>query len=155
MAGALGSQAGGIRSLRFLIRRHGRALEADLRSEYGVRLRDLHTGDMTWRELATYVQGLSSQARIRSILNDGRLEPTGEQVLLADVYDAVRQLTWTLQSVNTPEKTKAPKVPKPYPRWWLAPSKSKEDKAARADRLDAARERRRERQRAIAEGRIA
>jgi hypothetical protein len=110
---------------------------------------------MTWRELATYVQGLSSQARIRSILNDGRPEPTGEQLLLADVYDAVRQLTWTLQKVNTPEKAKAPKVPKPYPRWWLTSTKSEEDKADRVERLDAARERKRERQQAIAEGRIA
>ncbi|KOU41252.1 hypothetical protein ADK55_29105 [Streptomyces sp. WM4235] len=110
---------------------------------------------MTWRELAVYVHGLSPQSRVRTALNGGRLEPTGEQILLADVYDAVRQLTWTLQCVNTPEKAKEPKRPKPYPRWWLNPTKPEEAKAARVDRLDAARERRRERQQAIAEGRIA
>ena len=90
MAEALGNEAGGISGLRDLIRRDGRALEADLRSEYGVRLRDLYTGDLTWRELISYVDGLPPGSRVRTALNDGRTEPTPEAALLAD--DSVRSI---------------------------------------------------------------
>ncbi|WP_411102439.1 hypothetical protein [Streptomyces sp. cmx-4-9] len=155
MAGSLGDKAGGIRSLRDLIRRHGRALEADLRSEYGVRLRDLFTGDLTWRELASYVDGLPPGSRVRTALNDGRAEPTAEAVLLADVFDMLQNVDWHIVASNIDKKSNLPKIPRPYPRWWMKPARSKTDGSERVARLEAARERRRERAEAIAEGRIA
>lgn len=107
---------------------------------------------MTWRELGAYVHGLSAQARIRTAINGGKPEPTGEQILLADVYDKLQHLNWTLQAANS---TKEPKAPKPYARWWITAPKSKRDGIDRVARLDAARARRRERQQAITDGRIA
>lgn len=139
-----------------MIRRHGRALEADLAATYpGVRLRHLYTGEMTWRELASYVQGLPPDSRVRTALNDGRPEPTGEQLLLADVFDMLQRVNWTLQAVNSDPKKQPPKPPKPYPRWWLAAASTKAKGGDRLARLEAGRTRRRERAEAIAAGLIA
>jgi hypothetical protein len=151
---ALRAGAGGIRGLRQLIRRHGKALEADLRREYGVRLRDLYTGSLTWRELASYVLGLSPTSATRTALNGGTTEPTGEQVLLADLFDAVVTLDWHFALANADEKKATPKKPKAYPRWWLA-QPSRKSSTERLAKLDDARRRKQERQQAIAEGRIA
>lgn len=110
---------------------------------------------MTWRELSSYVQGLPPHARVRTALREGREEPTGEQVLLADVFDMLQNVNWTLQAVNVTDKSKAPKPPKPYPRWWLASASSKAPDAKRLERLERARERARDRKRQIQEGAIA
>lgn len=155
MARVLRVEAGGIRGLRELIRRHGRALEADLPATYpGVRLKHLYTGELTWRELASLVEGLPPSSRLRTALNQGRPEPTPEAVLLADVFDMLQNVDWHVQASNVDKKANLPKVPKPYPRWWLkAPAKAKsEDRIAR---LEAARERKRARTEAIAAGLIA
>lgn len=109
---------------------------------------------MTWRELAAYVHGLPAQARIRTVLNDGNPEPTGEQVLLADVFDMLQHVNWTMQAANVGKKSDVPKPPKPYVRWWITAA-SKPGGEDRVARLEAARERRRIRERDIAEGRIA
>jgi hypothetical protein len=139
-----------------LIRRHGRALEADLAATYpGVRLRHVYTGEMTWRELASYVQGLPPDSRVRTALNGGRPEATGEQVLLADVFDMLQRVNWTLQAVNATKESKAPKPPKPYPRWWLASGAAKVPDEQRRHRLERARERARDRKRQLREGAIA
>ncbi|MFE3326900.1 hypothetical protein [Streptomyces sp. NPDC059176] len=155
MAEALGYQAGGIRSLRDLIRRHGRALEADLRSEYGVRLRWLFTGDMTWRELLSYVDGLPPQSRTRTALNEGRVEPTQEARVLADLFDAVSIHDWHFCAANTDEKKPQPKRPSPYPRWWI-PQRPTSPRGSeqRAAKFEDARRRRQARQQAIASGHI-
>ncbi|MBT2477651.1 hypothetical protein [Streptomyces sp. ISL-94] len=110
---------------------------------------------MTWRELSSYVQGLPPHARVRTALREGREEPTGEQVLLADVFDMLQHVNWTLQAVNVSDKSKTPKPPKPYPRWWLASTSSKAPDAQRLERLERARERARDRKRQIQEGAIA
>lgn len=137
-----------------MIRRHGRALEADLRSEYGVRLRDLYTGQLTWRELLSYVDGLPPGSRVRTALNGGRPEPTAEAVLLADIFDMLQNVDWHIVASNVDKKTNLPKTPKPYPRWWMKAPRSKTDGGERVARLEAARARRRERAQAIADGRI-
>lgn len=156
MARVLRAEAGGIRGLRELIRRHGRALEADLPAAYpGVRLRQLYTGELTWRELASLVQGLPANSRLRTALNEGRTEPTAEAVLLADIFDMLQNVDWHIVASNVDKKTNLPKMPKPYPRWWLKAPQPNAGGADRVARLDAARTRRRERAQAIAEGRIA
>lgn len=109
---------------------------------------------MTWRELSSYVQGLPPHARVRTALREGREEPTGEQVLLADVFDMLQRVNWTLQAVNA-SKDKAPKPPKPYPRWWLASGPGRAPDKQRLERLERARERARDRKRQMQLGAIA
>jgi hypothetical protein len=111
---------------------------------------------MTYRELASYVQGLSPQSRTRTALNDGLVEPSPETVVLADVFDAITIHDWHFAAVNTDDKKPSPKRPKPYPRWWTAgTAKTKPAQSSqRVARIEDARRRRRERAQAIAEGRI-
>ena len=125
---------------------------------YGVRLRDLTNGNLTYRELASYVQGLPPQSRTRAAVNDGVLEPTQEAVVLADIFDAISIQDWHFVSANAEENKPKPKRPKPYPRWWIDGAGSGRAKpqpaAQRVARLEDARRRKREREQAIAEGRI-
>jgi hypothetical protein len=119
-----------------------------------VRLRHLFTGEMTWRELASYVAGLSPQAATRTALNGGITEPTGEEIVLADLFDAVTTLDWHFAMANADEKKAKPKRPKPYPRWWVKQASGRKS-PERLARIEDARRRKRARERAIAEGRIA
>ncbi|MFB9590766.1 hypothetical protein [Streptomyces racemochromogenes] len=110
---------------------------------------------MTYRELAAYVQGLSPHARTRTALREGRQEPNGQEILLADLFDMVQRLNWTLMAVNA-DKSKAPKPPKPYARWWLAPKgELREGGGQRLARLEDARRRAAERKQQIERGAIA
>lgn len=138
-----------------MIRRHGRALEADLPATYpGVRLRQLYTGELTWRELGSLVQGLPPNSRLRTALNEGRSEPTPETVLLADVFDMLQNVDWHIVASNVDKKSNLPKAPKPYPRWWLQSVRAKAGGGDRVARLEAARKRRQQRAEAIAAGQI-
>lgn len=119
-----------------------------------MRLRDLTNGDLTYRELSSYVQGLPPGSATRTALNEGTPEPTGEQVMLADLFDAVALLDWHFVLANAEEKKAKPKRPKPYPRWWQQQPKRRKS-PQRIAKLEDARRRKREREQAIAEGRIA
>lgn len=120
-----------------------------------MRLRDLAAGDLTYRELASYVHGLSPHAATRAAIA-GRPEPTGEQVLLADCFDMLQHIDWHVQATNVSKKSELPKKPKPYPRWWQDKQRrAKRHSPQRATRIADARKRAAARQRAIAEGRIA
>ncbi|MGE9696661.1 hypothetical protein ACQKFA_23260 [Streptomyces sp. CH6] len=120
-----------------------------------MRLRDLYTGGLTWRELISYVRGLSPQAATRTALNAGIPEPSGEQIVLADLIDTVNALDWHFRQVNTAEKAPKAKPAKPYPRWWEPKPDTARRTAQRVARLEDARRRKRAREQAIAEGRIA
>lgn len=100
------------------------------------------------------MDGLPPGSRVRTALNGGRPEPTPEAVLLADVFDMLQNVDWHIVASNVDKKSNLPKIPKPYPRWWLAASKAKGKGGDRVARLDAARTRRRERAAAIAAGLI-
>ncbi|MEW2578340.1 hypothetical protein [Streptomyces syringium] len=129
-------------------------MEADLRREYGARLRHLYTGELTWRELSSLVRGLSPQSATRTALNHGRPEPTGEQVLLADLFDITQHLDWHVQAANVAKRSDLPKKPKPYPRWWdTTPRRT--NSSQRVARIEDARRRAAARRQAISEGRIA
>lgn len=119
-----------------------------------MRLRDLFTGGLTWRELASYVRGLSPASATRTALNDGVPEPTGEQILLADLFDAVSIHDWHFAMANSDEKKPKPRQPKPYARWWVTQPRGAKS-AERLAKLEDARRRKRDREKAIAEGRIA
>lgn len=109
---------------------------------------------MTWREFASYVDGLPPGSRVRTALNGSRPEPTPEAVLLADIFDMLQHVDWHIVASNVDKKSSLPKAPKPYPRWWLKSVRSRADGSDRLARLEAARTRRRERAEAIAAGRI-
>ena len=100
------------------------------------------------------MSGLSPTSPTRTAVNDGVPEPTGEQLLLADLFDAVTLHDWHFAVANTEEKKPKPKKPKPYPRWWLRQSRPKHS-PQRVAKLEDARRRKRQREQAIAEGRIA
>ncbi|HEY6117191.1 MAG TPA: hypothetical protein VI172_14660 [Candidatus Dormibacteraeota bacterium] len=87
-------------------------------------------------------------------MNSGAPEPTGEQILLADLFDAVTVHDWHFALANSDEKKPRPKKPKPYPRWWETPA-GRNDSPDRTAKLEDARRRKREREQAITEGRIA
>lgn len=156
MAEALRGRAGGISGLRRLLREHGEAVEADLRRVYGIRLRELFTGGMTWRELGVYVRGLPPESAARTAMNGNLPEPTQESLLLADVIDAVQWVRWQIAAQNVDKESKLPKPPRPYPRWW-DPKRGgkKKDSPERVARIEDARRRAAERKRQIATGQIA
>jgi len=119
-----------------------------------VRLRDLYTGGLTWRELISYVSGLTPASATRTAVNGGQPEPTGEQVILADIFDAVTTQDWHFALAHTDEKKPKPRQPKPYRRWWLS-QPDRKNHPERIAKLEDARRRKREREQAIAEGRLA
>lgn len=126
-----------------------------------MRLRDLYLRDadgqarMTWRELGVYVRGLPPGSATRTAQNDGKPEPTGEQILIADVWDKIGGLDWTLRAVNTPENKPMPKPPARYPRWWEQDRGKRKNSPARVARIEDARKRAAARRRQIAAGQIA
>ncbi|GGP56065.1 hypothetical protein GCM10010214_31610 [Streptomyces abikoensis] len=148
---ALWAGAGGIRGLCELIRHHGRAVEADLRREYGVRLRDVFTGELTWRELSSLVHGLPPASATRTALNEGTPEPSGEEIVLADLFDLVQHLRWDVEYAASGKK---PTAPKPYPRRWARHARRRAISPERAGRIADARRRQAERHQAITEGRL-
>ncbi|GGJ86752.1 hypothetical protein GCM10011583_17890 [Streptomyces camponoticapitis] len=105
--------------------------------------------------MASLVSGLSPQAATRTALRDGLPEPTGQEVLLADVFDAVTSLDFHFSSANSDPKKGKLKPPKPYPRWWVTQSRARKNSPERVAKIEDARRRKREREQAIAEGRIA
>lgn len=118
-----------------------------------MRLSDVYRGRVTWRELSNYVRYLSPGSATRTALNEGIPEATGEQVLLADVFDAVTILDWHFSTANGDPKKAQPKKPKRYPRWWE--QKKPQNSPQRVAKIEDARRRKKLREQAIAEGRIA
>lgn len=110
MAFACWVEAGGIAGLHGLLSEHGEAIEADLRHYYQRRLRDLATGEMTWREFRCYLNELPDECRLaRSVA--GEIAGWGPQErILADIYDVLADANW--QRGGNKNQTR----PKPYPR---------------------------------------
>lgn len=79
--------AGGIGGLWRLLREHGRAVEADLRRFYNVRLRELFTGDLTLRELIVLIKHLPSDCALARSMHGPAAEWGQTEHLLGDVID--------------------------------------------------------------------
>lgn len=112
MGGHRAVHGGGIRGLHRLLTEHGEALEADLAQYYGIDLRDLFRGSLTWRRLGVLIRGLPVDSRLTGTLP--RSEPVDDaaetvarwshiEYLLADLYDL-------LVAVHSKDKQT------PYPR---------------------------------------
>ncbi|MGW6531480.1 hypothetical protein [Streptomyces venezuelae] len=99
------------------------------------------------------MSGLSPGCATRTALRDGVPDATGEQIILADLFDALSIHDWHYSVAHADEKKPKPKKPKRYPRWWEQ-SKPRHS-PQRVAKLEDARRRKREREKAIAEGRIA
>lgn len=101
------------------------------------------------------MRGLSPTSATRTALNGGIVEPSHEEVVLADMFDALAALDHHFCVANADEKkARQIKPPRPYPRRWLQQAdETKGEK--RTAKLEDARRRRRERQRAIDTGLIA
>jgi hypothetical protein len=90
LAEALRCGAGGIRWLYRLLTEHGRAVEADLRRFYQVRLRDLGSGELSYREAISYITYLPPDSALHRRLGDGwdpilhRLTDLGDLLLIAN-----------------------------------------------------------------------
>jgi hypothetical protein len=90
LAEALRRGAGGIRWLYRLLKEHGRAVEADLRRYYQVRLRDLGTDRLSYREAISYIVYLPPDSALHRTLGDGwdpvlhRLTDLGDLLLIAN-----------------------------------------------------------------------
>lgn len=105
--------------------------------------------------MSSLVHGLSPTSATRTALSDGVVDPSHEEVVLADVFDALTAIDYHLVAANTDEKkARQIKPPKPYPRRWLQQADVGKGER-RAAKLDEARRRRRERQQAIEAGLIA
>jgi hypothetical protein len=51
-----------------------------------------------------------------SKLSDEELSWNNESYILANIFDAIQQLTFLTESMNTPKEKPRPKRPKPHPR---------------------------------------
>jgi hypothetical protein len=105
---------------------HGEELEADLQRWYRVDVRDLWTGDLSWRRLGALVKNLPAESATKTALrNETPVQEVRQtasaadygpwsqtDMLLAELIDIARWLQWS--------KTKAAEQntdrPEPYPR---------------------------------------
>lgn len=113
MAGSFADLNGGIAGLAWLLSRHGEAIEFDLLA-LGLRLDDLGTEALTWRDLHVVVQKCGpGSALIRELQPELAAWAAGTVVadLLANVVDLLAAGNWQRAGKRTAPKPKA--VPRP------------------------------------------
>lgn len=110
MAEAPGTQPGGIAGLIAFLRKFGRAVEADLRRYYDVRLSDLTTGRLTWRQLSVYLAGLPRDSATAREVGGPDIDWDLHAHLLAAAFDALQVANWQRAA------KKGSKAPKPTAR---------------------------------------
>lgn len=115
-----------------LVDEHCEAIENDLSRYHGKRLRDLFTGDMSWRELETYLERLPPESAYRTEVRDaytdeelaefagrdeGKHGPWSRlELLVASLNNELRQLTYVqlmangAKNVTKPEPMRTPGV---------------------------------------------
>lgn len=121
MAGALRRGAGGIAGLVRLLEEHGEAIEWDLPHYWpGRSLMELYRGDMSWRELRVFIEGLPQDSRTMRALHPKSEDDelwTFDRHLAAMAIDELRLNTFALLKLHgDPKKTRRLKAPKPIPR---------------------------------------
>lgn len=101
---------------------HCDAIESDLSRYHGKSLRGLFTGELTWRELGSYLAHLPMESALRTEQRDAMTDDelanddagfgpwSKTQYLLAELKDAVDQLTFTTIRMNAkhPDQIKPP-----------------------------------------------
>lgn len=110
VAGAFGDFDGGILSLDVLLREHGEAIESDL-IDRGLRLRQLGTSALTWRDLKVIVKHLGPDSALgRAMYPDGGWGL--QEMLTAALVDTARWLVWA----KTEDGRRGRNMPTPIPR---------------------------------------
>lgn len=96
--------AGGILGLLKLIEEHRDAFEYDWRTRFGLPLKAIFSGEMSWREAAamTRVLAADSSSRVFAAVHGWDYPMSQEALILADQFDAFTRANF--------------KKPKPYPR---------------------------------------
>lgn len=112
MAGGLQGDAGGIEGLLRLLDEHGEAVEYDLIT-LGLRLDDLGTERLTWRDLWVIVHHLPRTSALSRAIGGSDAEWGLTDHLLAVAVDAIEVGNW--QRASSGRKSPLPK-PKPVPR---------------------------------------
>lgn len=110
MERALGDLAGGILSLDVLIQEHSEAIEYDLIS-MGLRLRQLGTAELTWRDLKVIIQHGPAQSALARAMYPDHGWGLSEQ-LQAALLDKANWLVWA----KTKDGQSGRNRPKPIPR---------------------------------------
>ncbi|MCM6777274.1 DUF5361 domain-containing protein [Nocardia sp. CDC159] len=111
MADAFGSGPGGILSLAALIEEHSEAIEYDLIG-LGLRLRQLGTEQLNWRDLKVVVTCSSPDSATARARYPEEHRWQLCPMLLADMADSLRWLVWA----KTPDARYGRNRPDPIPR---------------------------------------
>ncbi|MFE3051605.1 DUF5361 domain-containing protein [Nocardia sp. NPDC059239] len=114
MAQALRYRSGGIVGLASLIDAYSEAIESDL-IDRGLRLRQLGTDTLSWRDLKSVIAWAPAQSAIgRAIDPDSALWGLNEH-LLADVADSLHWLVWakTEDARKQPPRNRPQQIPRP------------------------------------------
>lgn len=111
---------GGIAGLAQLIDEHGSAIEYDL-IKLGLRLRQLGTDALSWRDLLVIVQHSSNGTALRVAMHPDSAPWGLSEHLLAVVADAVIAGNW----MQSKDGQKNRNRPKPIPRPGVVPDKKK------------------------------
>lgn len=109
--GTLWRQSGGITGLVLLIEKHGPAIEYDL-IKLGLRLRQLGTDALSWRDLLVIVQHSERGTALNAAMHPDHAPWGLSEHLLAVVADAVIAGNW----MQSKDGQKNRNRPKPIPR---------------------------------------
>ncbi|WP_228794721.1 DUF5361 domain-containing protein, partial [Nocardia cyriacigeorgica] len=109
---------GGILSLCSLIEEHGEAIEYDLIS-LGLRLRDLGSDSLSWRDLKVIVQQSPRESAIARSVNPEVSMWGIDQQLMAELVDVAHWLKWSKTKGATQKPPQG--MPDPIPRPGVGP----------------------------------
>lgn len=115
MAGGLEGHAGGILGLDQLLDEHGGAVEYDLIA-LGLRLDDLGTERLTWRDLWVIVQHSPRESAIARAVGAEEAVWSLTDHLLATVIDVLNIANWQRENAGRPRGKSPTRRPKRIPR---------------------------------------
>lgn len=120
MAGPRRREPGGIAGLLDLIEEHRSAFEYDWRSRFGLPLRSVFRGEMTWREALALTRELyrDPASHVSAAVAEWAHPMSREAFVLADVYDVMAKANFK----NT----------RPYPRPTNQPKRSQRPRHSQA-----------------------
>lgn len=111
MAEGVGRDAGGIHGLLAFHEEHSEAVERDLIA-LGLRWRDVGSRNFTWRDLQVIVTAAGPDSAVYAVASPDKRAWSTTHYILADIYDAIRWLTYAVIRMGGGKSRK----PKPYPR---------------------------------------
>lgn len=98
--------------------RHTDELESDLLMHFGIDLRDLFTGRLSFRRLGVLINrlvGMYGQSAVSVALLGEAARWSNTEYLIADLIDRVEILNWLTTEIHKSPNTSNP-IPEPHPR---------------------------------------